>query len=156
MRLSAWRFLKQKQHQEFQETKPSMFRGIIKKPCGSGISVAAKGRTAIVFLSNMSIVHDLWRTSSGLVQYSSWSMELLHKTTLPTGWVLSTQSKIEKETQAVLWNKLTKKPWKFHEANRKQNSTSTSTSTSSSTSTSTSASNTSGVFPIRTRQDSNG
>ena len=68
----------------------------------------------------MSIVHDLWKTSGGLVQYSSSSMELLHKTMLPTGWVLSTQSKIEKETQAVLWNKLTKKPWKFHEANRKQ------------------------------------
>ena len=33
----------------------------------------------------------------------------LHKTTLPTGWVLSTQSKIEKETQALLWNKPTKK-----------------------------------------------
>ena len=69
----------------------------------------AKGRTAIVFLSNMSIVHDLWRTSNGPVKYFSWSMERLHKTTLPTGWVLWTQSKIEKETQAVLWNKLTKK-----------------------------------------------
>ena len=36
-----------------------VFRGNYYKACGSAISVAAKGHTAIVFLSNMSIVHDL-------------------------------------------------------------------------------------------------
>ena len=53
------------------------------QPCAGQFSYKSlfvkknSAHTAIVFLSNnMSIVHDLCRTSSGLVKYSSWSTEL--------------------------------------------------------------------------------